>query len=369
MFLEFISHVAEHEAKGLPFVMYRKPNENRVYRILQDDDQLHYVQNFSESGFVFAPFDSREAAILLRSDQIKNVEYKIRKSTNTNDEVIVVNDSQKEFHVSMVNEGLLEIEKGAFEKVVLSRAVEATCKSSSLTIFQRLLDTYTTAFCYVWHHPKIGTWVGATPEILLKTENNQFITMSLAGTQTANEDLAPKWGAKELEEQQLVTDYIINALKAKVSGLSLGKLESVRAGQLWHLRTKLTGRIKKAGLAKVIEVLHPTPAVCGLPMTAAKNFILNHEGYEREFYTGFLGELNLKSETDRTKTSRNHEHKAYRAVKNKTTLFVNLRCMQLKKNKALVYVGGGVTKDSSPEKEWEETVAKSKTILRAVYGH
>ena len=102
---------------------------------------------------------------------------------------------------------------------------------------------------------------------------------------------------------------------------------------------------KKEMLHRVLEALHPTPAVCGLPTGKAKNFISRNEGYDREYYTGYLG---------RVTTGLN------------TQLYVNLRCMKINVNKAQVYVGGGITSDSIPEHEWEETVAKSKTIKKVL---
>ena len=108
--------------------------------------------------------------------------------------------------------------------------------------------------------------------------------------------------------------------------------------------------------------MHPTPAVCGFPKQVAKDFILENENYDRAFYTGFLGELNLKQSKTRNTNRRNVENNAYAVVKTQSNFYVNLRCMQLQEAKALIYVGGGITKDSNPEKEWEETVNKTKTI-------
>jgi len=110
-----------------------------------------------------------------------------------------------------------------------------------------------------------------------------------------------------------------------------------------HLQTEITGTIEKttAKTGDFIKALHPTPAVCGLPKEAAEQFILENENYHREFYTGFLGELNVKENTH---------------------LFVNLRCMKLQNQKATLYAGGGITTDSVAEKEWEETVYKSHNM-------
>ncbi len=88
--------------------------------------------------------------------------------------------------------------------------------------------------------------------------------------------------------------------------------------------------------------MHPTPAVAGYPKQKAIDFILENENYNREFYTGYFGFIN------KDKSSK---------------LFVNLRCMQIEKKKLSVYVGGGITKDSNPLNEWQETEDKSKTLL------
>jgi isochorismate synthase len=132
------------------------------------------------------------------------------------------------------------------------------------------------------------------------------------------------------------------------------------------LKTSISGKVKPDLLPDIIVRLHPTPAVCGLPKESSKSFILENENYDREFYTGFLGELNFTSEKKRNSNSRNVENGAYRAIKKSTELFVNLRCIQIVDALAFIYVGGGVTKDSDSEKEWEETINKSHTMLRVL---
>jgi isochorismate synthase len=119
-------------------------------------------------------------------------------------------------------------------------------------------------------------------------------------------------------------------------------------------------------IKKLLKVLHPTPAVGGMPKNEAYLFIKANENYNREFYTGYLGELNFKEEIARVSNNRNIENKAYRAIHTKTDLFVNLRSMQLKDQKATIYIGGGITIDSIPEQEWEETVNKSATMLKVI---
>ena len=364
MFLNLLERIDAQFSNALPFVVYRKPNNDKVIAIFQKDTELHYVEDFTETGFVFAPFDSDNPIILLQPDIEHRAAYLPEKySCIGTYELPEADLAQKEFHINLVKRGITEIGMGTFEKVVLSRKFQINFEKTPLELFQELLSKYSTAFCYLWYHPKVGLWLGATPEILLKTNNKWFTTMSLAGTKANTGSADPVWGKKELEEQMLVTKYICNVLADKVSQLKVSKTESVRAGNLWHLRTSVSGLMEEGGLQEIVKALHPTPAVCGIPKTTTKDFILDNENYNREYYTGFLGELNFMEQKDRFSDGHNQENKAYEKPERKTQLFVNLRCMQLQDNKATIYVGGGVTKGSKPEKEWEETIDKSVTML------
>lgn len=232
-----------------------------------------------------------------------------------------------------------------------------------LTVFKRLLNAYPSAFAYCWFHPQIGLWLGATPETLIKIEGSQFSIMALAGTQDYTGTLNVNWKDKEKQEQQYVTDFIINNIRPAVEQLKVSEVETVRAGNLVHLKTVVSARLKRATpLRQIIEVLHPTPAVCGLPKEAAKQFILKNENYKRSFYTGFLGELNIEKTARPRSGKRNIENRAYAITKNSTQLYVNLRCMQIKDKTAILYVGGGITESSNPESEWEETQLKSLVV-------
>jgi len=361
---EFFNVAQQCFNDALPFVLYRKPEQFKVKGVFQNDDTINVVSDFSESGFVFAPFNNEDQTIIIPSN------HSVALETTFNDVVDVENitnkqiplDEAKEIHLQLVSNAIKQIEAQQFKKVVVSRKEEVILKETNpFQLFKRLLSQYKTAFVYCWYHPKVGLWLGATPETLLSVVGNRFTTMSLAGTQAYIEDEAPVWQAKEIEEQQLVTDYIVENLKTEVEHFSVGNVEAIKAGNLLHLRTKISGVIT-SNLKTIIDALHPTPAVCGLPKKETKQFILKEESYNREFYTGFLGELNLKEEKSRNTNRRNVENNAYNSIKTVSNLYVNLRCMQLTDIKANIYVGGGITKDSIPEKEWEETVAKSGTM-------
>ena len=342
--------ISTHYGNKLPFVVYRKPNSETVTAFFMQDAVLNYVVNFEEKGFVFAPFDSDEKALLFPEESALMLTEELPLQSKVEAcTFATANTSSKEKHMQMVEKALEKIRASNLQKVVLSREELLEISNFDLVqIYNRLLATYSNAFVYVWFHPKVGLWLGASPETLLNLEGSVFKTMSLAGTQLYIKNQTAVWKSKELEEQQLVTNFIENQLQEIAVSLEIDGTETVKAGSLLHLRTKVSGVLKGTStLKELIRSLHPTPAVCGLPREVARKFLLKNEGYDRSFYTGFLGELNLQNPKLNKKSS---------------LLFVNLRCMKVQNNKAAIFVGGGITKDSSPEKEWEETASKAKTM-------
>jgi isochorismate synthase len=352
--LKIFEKITNSYQKKTPFVVYRKPKAAVVSGFFMNTDALFYSEDFSEKGFVFAPFDNEQKAILFPEESSEFISEELSfKVLNFKERAFSTADVSKEHHIQLVDKAIEEIIKNDLKKVVVSRkeVLEIT-EFNLIRIYQKLLQTYNNAFVYVWYHPKIGLWLGATPETLLDVENTIFKTMSLAGTQVYKNIKNVVWKSKELEEQQLVTDFIERQLKEISSNLKIDKKETIKAGSLLHLSTKFTGVLnKKSTLKTLIRALHPTPAVCGLPRGYAKKFILENEQYDRSFYTGFLGELNIKSDKKKVINS---------------SLFVNLRCMNIDENRVSVFVGGGITKESIAEKEWEETVSKSKIMKRVL---
>jgi isochorismate synthase len=349
--LKIFQKIARSYQEKQPFVVYRKPNTQEILSVFQKNDSLFLLDDFSQRGFIFAPFDASRKPVFFPSSESDFFTEEV----DFSNEIILENQfnenpSQKQHHQKIVEKAIDEIKKGRFQKIVISRKESLPLDFFDVvSVYKKLLQKYQNAFVYVWFHPNVGLWLGATPETLLIVENLRFETMSLAGTQVANDFSSVVWQQKELEEQSLVTDFIENQLKNKVESIQIKNPETVKAGNLFHLKTSISGKLHSStsNLKELIESLHPTPAVCGLPRNDAKEFILEHENYDREFYTGFLGELNGISKE---------------STSNKTQLFVNLRCMKIEDTIANLFIGGGITKDSNPEKEWQETVSKSKTM-------
>jgi isochorismate synthase len=333
---------------NLPFVVYRKPNTVRISGFFMEDDSVIYTDDFVASGFVFAPFNTNEKAILFPlekseffTEQLNTATFHVEEKSFEN---VITSKNQ---HIVIVKKAIEKITTTNLQKVVMSRKEDVALSNFNLIeVYKKLHTSYKNAFVSMWFHPKVGLWLGATPETLLQMENSYFKTMSLAGTQLYEPTKEVVWKPKELDEQQLVTDFIKYQLKDISNSLKIDKTETIKAGNLLHLRTKVEGMLNDASTLKsLIRALHPTPAVCGLPRNMATDFIKSVENYDRSFYTGFLGELNINK---------------------KSSLFVNLRCMEVNQNTASIYVGGGITKDSDAEKEWMETVSKSKTMKKVL---
>lgn len=375
----FFNELEGQVRKGLPFAAYRKPsgkseNPAPTWAILQKEKGSHKTTDFTESGFVFAPFNSEAPALLIPEESAEVIEtlypeqwpkHRSLKKEKLNFPPSQLETDVRIHHENLVQQAIDQIRAGRFRKVVLSRKEKIETQLDAVTIFKALLKKYSGAFVYLWFHPESGFWLGATPEGLLEMERNRFHTMALAGTQSFKGTLQVQWGVKELEEQRMVSDYLLKNLQELTERpVEHSGPHTIKAGSLLHLRTDIQGFLRKGstGLVGLLDILHPTPAVCGLPKEAARNFILENEGYNREYYTGFLGEINLSTRQNRSSNSRNQEHQAYGSVVRRSSLFVNLRCLKLKEGQARLYVGGGITADSNPSLEWEETENKSHTM-------
>ncbi|OKL40581.1 chorismate-binding protein [Pontibacter flavimaris] len=251
---------------------------------------------------------------------------------------------------SAVKMAVERIKAEEMEKVVLSRNSREPLPEnfSPVAAFRAMAAAYPRAFVSLVSVPGVGTWMGASPEILVSINEQQvFHTVALAGTQTAVENMADAiWRQKEIEEQAMVERYILSCFKKlRLREYTEVGPRTIVAGNLMHLRTDFKVNLREVHFptlgTDMLELLHPTSAVCGLPKEPALAFILAHEGYNRSYYSGFLGPVNG--------TGGSH-------------LYVNLRCMQLLRHDAILYAGAGVTEGSDPQKEWQETQHKMQTM-------
>lgn len=366
------------------FALWRLPDAQAKNLILSYSSKILEAKAIIEdlpSGFIFAPFDKTKDRHFLNADLIfsfsdgKLDEPKSEKhsssinwlnevaakpsrnlKTSFNPKSAIKGSGDNESYVRLVKKGIAEIEAGTFEKIVPSRTKQVDLPESFDVIetFQKLCDTYPNAMISFVSIPNVGTWIGATPELLIQVENNHiFKTVALAGTKPFEPGTTVKnvvWTQKEIEEQALVCRYIIsNFKKIRLREYDEQGPKTVAAGNLMHLKTTYTVDMKATNFPQLgsvmLQLIHPTSAVCGMPLEESLKFLKANEGYDREFYAGYLGPVNIT---------------------NNICLFVNLRCMQLMGDKAILYAGAGVTADSIPQSEWEETEIKLNTLLKVI---
>lgn len=257
---------------------------------------------------------------------------------------------------NLVKNGIEFLHKTQAEKIVPSRcaACELLPHFSPARGFLNLTQRYQQAFISLVSAPETGTWLGASPEILvLKNKENIFRTMALAGTQKLTAGLSPAnaiWRQKEIEEQSLVVRYIISCFKKiRLREYVETGPRTVAAGNLLHLRSDFCVNLNEQDFpnltSDMLHLLHPTSAVCGQPKDLALAFLNENETYNRRYYSGYLGPVNLNAET---------------------AIYVNLRCLELQTKAAILYAGAGVTVDSDPSKEWFETEMKMQTVAAAL---
>ena len=329
------------------FALFRLPYTTD-YTLLSG--QVQVVPSCAElsgrQGFVIAPFaPSAEHPVLIispdrveqGSDDFAPVELPPISGKTGNPRADYHIDFAN-FHAHLVN--------GDFSKLVLSRSIfiPADNPISPIELYQKACESYPRMMIILVSTPQSGMWLVATPEILLSGRGELWQTVALAGTMPFSEQVL--WSDKNIQEQRYVATYITEQLEQFTSDFKETGPRTVRAGHLAHLRSDFHFQLnEKQTVGELIQSLHPTPAVCGLPKQAALRFILQNEHHDRSYYSGFMGPL---------------------FVEGATNLFVTLRCMELFSNGYRLYAGGGILCDSREEQEWQETEIKLDTMRNMI---
>lgn len=322
-------YIDEKIANGEPFAIFRLPGEKDFHEAGTDEKAL-YINTFN------APFsDIRnvcEAGFELPVD-------------------VSVADTSKKAYLEAVTE-LAELHKREGGKTVLSRVI--TGQADVVDPGERIMSFFETnpdAFCMVLLTIGRKLTVMATPELLLKVKAGRFETMALAGTRVATDHPVP-WDAKNIAEQQMVTDFITSELQKHSIKTQISKTYTKRSNNIEHICTEIEGIVESvegndvfSQAGRVIDILSPTPAVCGLPRDKALKNIACYEKHPRDFYAGYT-----------LVTLPDDEIRAY----------VNLRCahVDLDKKKFVIISGGGITAESTAHAEYSETAMKGKPLSK-----
>ena len=346
--------IQNHQA----FVQWREPGSEVIRSKYCSGPELIKLDSIEKldhyEGFIFAPFQVDDdhpiyvfpnTAGWVFDEQIKQQGLAVKKCLLSE---IPILKSSTEYQQKI--EYLLNIlNHKKIKKAVLSRYQCFPQYNYTMMpeLFNRLCGAYPNAFVYQVFIPQKGYWVGATPELLLSVAGDKATTVSLAATQPFDGDLDHvQWNKKERIEQELVSEHIRNIFtRFNISDYTEIGPEPLKAASLVHLRTffEFKRTLIDGRFGSFLSQLHPTPAICGLPVELSRSLLKEIEGYDREYYTGFLGNISNKIDTK---------------------LFVNLRCLQAFENGVALYAGGGITADSNANNEWHETQLKIQTLQR-----
>jgi len=343
------------------FSVYKSPGKTTIHFVMQQNGEPEYLQDLTalngKKGFVFSPFKVTDLTpvVLLHPDIMLYGEKEIlgflnessvdEMQSDINDGIDCRFDDRRTYQevFDLFHKALCS---GYCEKIVLSRPdfLPKPSGFSAGKTFQTACKAYPDAFVYLFHSLKTGTWLGSSPELILSGKDGNWQTVAMAGTKNiSKENETPEWDEKNIKEQQIVADYIEKQLHKHDLAYTIKGPFACRAGKLMHLKTTFCFRMINNGkIGDLLNILHPTPAVCGYPKEEAYRLITEKEGYDRSYYSGFIGEL---------------------ALSEKTGLFVNLRCMQIGSKFLTLFAGGGLLASSRLESEWEETEAKLQTML------
>jgi isochorismate synthase len=355
--------------KNLTFAIFRLPGQTAGTTYIQTSpESIEYssIHDITEKkGFIMAPFDTRNGKryIMIRPDivmengdtgeraldRISTLPASQQPSWNIEPPVVAT----KKEYLGQVEEIKRQISTGSFQKAVLSRIriVQGNHLAHATDIFREVCDSHPNAFVYLFKSND-HFWLGASPEPLLRLNNGIVSTVSLAGTRKYSKKNmeCSNWTMKEVLEQEYVTRYIHDILREfRIRDYRVTSPYVKKAGDIVHLRSDftfsnehITGRTWE-----LLDALHPTPAVAGQPKDEAISFIKQIEPHDREYYAGFLGPVQSDQVID---------------------LFVNLRCMKFTPDYTALYIGGGITLESVPEDEWEETQLKAKSLLNIIHS-
>lgn len=334
-------------------VMFRLPHAKNFIELVQHTAPRAYDSIASlppRPGYVIAPFRITPESPLLFVEPDEMGEKPLPQppvpsgSRYTTDE----SGQRAAYHEAFTQIHRLLVEAKA-DKIVLSRQLNVQIDSESPSLlperlFHNACHYAPNSFVALWHTPQTGCWLVATPEPLLERQRSCWHTVALAGTMPWEKTHSARWDEKNKEEQAIVARFIAAQLTRFAADVRQSEPYTLRAGNIRHLCTDFTFSLPRAeSVRELLQSLHPTPAVCGLPRESARRAIVAYEGSPRLYYAGFSGPLGLCGST---------------------SLYVSLRCMHFDSRRATLHAGGGIMPTSTEEAEWIETQRKMHTMMQ-----
>ncbi len=258
-----------------------------------------------------------------------------------------------------VQAGLERIRSGAYQKIVLSRAVDLVFDNSCqpLKILNRLRQDYNRCNCFSLQNEHGASFIGATPERLIAVRDGRFATEAIAGSVGRDPDagldarLARELlsSEKDLREHRHVVESILRRLAEVGIEVTVDQSPDLLVlPNVQHLRTPIGGLMPEGvHILDLAESLHPTPAVGGTPREPALEDIQRMEPFRRGLFAGLTGWFDTRGNGE---------------------FAVGIRSALTQGHQARLYAGAGIVEGSVPELELRETSIKMEALLRTIRG-
>ncbi len=262
----------------------------------------------------------------------------------------------REKYCDMVNRAKDYIYEGDIFQVVLSNRIEADISGSLFDTYRVLRTTNPSPYMFYFSSNDIEI-AGASPETLVKLNDNTLYTFPLAGTRprgkTEEEDLKLEYellgDEKELAEHNMLVDLGRNDI-GRISEIGSVKVEKYlsieRFSHVMHIGSTVTGKLRNDldSLAAIDSIL-PAGTLSGAPKLRACEIINELEDNKRGIYGGAIGYVDLSGNIDTC---------------------ISIRIAFARNNKVFIRSGAGIVADSVPEKEFEECLNKAAAVIDAL---
>ncbi|HIE0647439.1 TPA: isochorismate synthase [Serratia marcescens] len=307
------------------------------------------------------PFDTRQPSALFIPQQNRWFDRAafmagVRPAANGPELAGVTELPPQQPFMNMVSDAVNAMKAGELDKVVLSRLLEIETRQpvDRHALMARVIAQNPHGFHF--HVPlEQGALLGASPELLLRQDGGRFYSNPLAGS--ARREADPQRdrevgerlmaSAKDRHEHRIVTESMRDVLAGRCRYLNVPQTpELLTTTTLWHLSTPIDGEAASSdeNALSLACLLHPTPALCGMPTAEAHALIGKLEPFDRGLFGGIVGWCDDEGNGE---------------------WVVTIRCGTVDGNRVRLFAGAGIVEDSSPESEWHETGTKLSTILRA----
>lgn len=252
--------------------------------------------------------------------------------------------TNREHHSKEISEIKSFINGNPRHKVIAAKAIVGKEGIDIRESFMNLRKNRPDAFVFLFHTPQTGTWLGASPELLLSFNGKEFRTVALAGTRPAG--TTGEWTKKNRDEQNIVENYILDIFRRNHLETSVSTPKTRNAGNIEHLITEFVASSPSMPtlheISSLLDDLSPTPALCGFPKDRALEVIRRSEDFERAYYGGYCGPVD----------------------KNGNFIFhVILRSIWITPDGWCMFAGGGITYLSECEEEWYEAEKKAESVI------